>query len=513
MSHPQAGPLPRFVALPLVVPETTVWPELERAIEQDLVALTPRERQWLTVATLHRSSLHENTANFPDVSPVCLTLLESVGKATVDLEMRRAIAKAAPRLGVPRRDQEANRVGRTVRQLLVQKLDVMNRAQLGVGEAGVLKQRLDSGGAARTLEVVAMQVAGWWSLVMSGSHLREFVEGLYVQAAAAPATKMEARTTFHEHFDAFGPQFVTEESGPHHARIFIAIVSTQDGRTGKGEARSKKQAKQLACQDYILRHAPHLLAETESLARPKPATTRRPSQLLTDERYAALAATFGCQNSGPFARALIHRSWVFENMPGCDTERDSNARLANLGSYVLIATLMRRRAAILLSQTTDPDPEVSVPVSLPDAALRPVFDVFGMQGLARVGAGHRHKPYADEMVANMVQATLAASHIQWPDHATFEQHLPPVVAQFLTTQASTSLIDPRHSPARTCVRTMAAVRGNKLTGGPGPQQNVSRSAQHSRSPESSYRGRAGRVTTSSSQSRCCEVPRGGDDLV
>ena len=442
MRQSQADPLPRLVALSPLVPETTSWPELEDAIGHELVALTPWERQWLTVATLHRSSLYENSYAFPNISPACLTLLASAGKAAVNLELRRAIARAHPELGVPPRDEEANRVIHAVGQYLTLKLDVANRAQLGLGEAASLKDRLNSGGSARTLEIVAMQVAGWWSVMVAGIHLREFVDGLYLQAAAAPANAIGARNIFHKHFDALGPQFLIEESGPDHARTFSAVVSTKDGRTGKGEALSKKQAQQVACQDYLLRHAPHLLAETKSPARPKLGNVRRPAEPSVDARYAALGAAFDCKNPRPFSRALIHRSWVYENVPGSDTERDSNARLANLGSYVLIATLMRRRAAILLSQTTDPDPEVAVPVSLPDAALWPVFEALGLQPLVRVGAGLRSKPYADEMVANMVQAVLAASHIQWPDHATFEQHLPPFVAQFLTTRASTSLVDP-----------------------------------------------------------------------
>ena len=444
MTQPHEAARRRLVALPQIVPETIAWQELERALGRELAVLTRQDRQWLTVATLHKSSLYENSANFPGVSTACLALLQSAGKSAVDVEMRRAIARATPNSEVSARDQMANRAGRTVRQLLADALDITGRAALGTGEATTVRERMETGAAGRTFEDVTMQVAGWWSLVMYGHRLREFIDALYIRADAltkAAIGLVEVRSTFQKHFHMLNPQFKIESSGPDHARIFIATVSTDDGRIGRAEARSKKYAQQLACQDYLSSNAPHLLVEVQS-SRPVSATARRYSESLTDERYVALAAAFGCSESRPFVRALIHRSWVYENMPDGDTERDSNARLANLGSYVLIATLMRWRAAIHLSQTTDPDPELSVPVSLPDAALRQLFDALGLQRLARVGAGLRHKPYADEMVADMVQATLAASHTQWPDHETFEESLPVPVKQFLTAQASISLIDP-----------------------------------------------------------------------
>jgi len=448
------APLPRLVMLPSVVPETTVWPELEGIIGQELVSLTAADRQWLAVASLHRSSLYENSSSFPGVSAACLALLQAAGSAAVEVELRRAIARAAPASGVSRRDQEANRVGRIVRQLLTDRLAITSRARLGAGEAAIVRERRAGGARARTFEVVTLQVAGWWSLVAEGRHLRGFVDELYAQAAAVPSATIDVRSTFQKHFGALDPQFVIEATGPDHARTFVATVSTADGRDGTGQGPSKKAAQHRACLDYLDRYAPHLLVEASSVARPVPATVRRFSKPLTDERYVALAAEFGCRKAEPFARALIHRSWVFENMPGGDTELDSNARLANLGSSVLIATMMRRKAALLLSQTTDPDPEVSVAVSLPDVALTPIFDALELEQLARFGGTHRNIPISVEMKANMVQATLAASHIQWPDQVTFERRLPAVVDQFLTAQASISLID-----ATTRLQELAAELG------------------------------------------------------
>ena len=176
-------PLPRLAALPLVVPETTDWPELEAAIGHGLVSLAAWQRQWLTIAALHRSGLYENLASFPDISLTCLGLLESTGRAMIEVELRRAIARASPNLPVVERDLEANRTTRDVRHLVAQTLNMADRASLGAGESTTLRELVASGGSARTLEAVAMQVAGWWSLLLSGSRIREFVDGLYLTAS------------------------------------------------------------------------------------------------------------------------------------------------------------------------------------------------------------------------------------------------------------------------------------------------------------------------------------------
>lgn len=429
--------LPRPVTLSSAVPATTDWNQVERAVGCSLAGLASSDRQWLTVAALHRSGLYENPS-FQSISPACLSLLQGAGKAMIELELRRAIAKKAPALTVAQRDQEAARTTRDVRRLLVRELNVADQAILGTGEAAQLRDRIGSGGSARTLEDVGLQVAGWWSLVLDGVNLREFVDGLYLQASVA--TAHHARTLFDQHFGALGPQFAIVESGPDHRRVFTVTVTTRDGRRGEGTAPTKKGAQQLACQDFLSRHAPRLMAESERPARSRLAGARHRPRV--DERCASLAATFGCKDPQPFARALIHGSWAYENTAEGDTERDSNARLANLGSHVVTAALMRFKAALLLSQTTDPDPDVAVPLVLPDASLRPAFDALGLRNLARLGRGQQSLPFDDEMAANMVQAVFAASHIQWPDHVMFERHLPPVITRFLASQASTSLIDP-----------------------------------------------------------------------
>lgn len=220
-------------------------------------------------------------------------------------------------------------------------------------------------------------------------------------------------------------------------------MRTSDGRFGVGSGKSKKKAQQSACLDYLQKYAPSTIAEH----RGGPKTARQPRGKLqlagiSDMRHERLARDFGCTDAFPFARALVHRSWSYEEIPGGDKDIDSNAPLANLGSKVVNATVTRYRAALHLSRTTDPDPESASPKSLPLAALRGLFDILGLRSLARLGVGQSLQGFGDEMAADMAQATLAAAHIQWPDQPSFESALPPVVSQFMATWATRSLTDP-----------------------------------------------------------------------
>ncbi|WP_143424938.1 ATP-binding protein [Geodermatophilus pulveris] len=443
MSQQVHSSLPRLVALPTTIPELLEWPELEHAAGRALKELPARERQWLTIATLHSSALYENKNSYPNISPVCLTLLERVGAATIEVELRRAIAKAAPNFDLKRTHEQVRRINPTVRELATLALGIRGRAGLGRGEAAQAAGMVARGLKVRAFENVALQVVGWWSLALSGAGLRTFVEALYAQAASSLGAAIEdVRLRFQQHTAGLAPAFDITSSGPDHDLVFVVTVTTRDGRTGKAEARSKKEAQRLACHDYLSRHAPHILADTGVPVKGPRQIARRPEYPVTDERYVTLADRFHCRNSEPFTRALTHRSWTYENVVGGDVERHSNALLASLGSSVLTATAMRHRAAILLSQTTDPDPEVAVALTIPDAALRSLFEDLGLRRLARVGAGLRGQPLTDEIVASMVRATLAASHLQWPDHATFETKLPDEVSRFLVRKASISLLSP-----------------------------------------------------------------------
>jgi len=438
--------LPRLVSLPDTVPATRDWPELAVASETDLPALGVNDARWLTVATTHRSALYEQAATFPGISPVCLTLLEGSGKDTLSIESRRAIMAEEPNGTARQFDTEFNRTTQIVRQLLAEKLNIAMHTSLGKGEASSLKAMLDNGGSSRTLETVLLQVVGWWSLVASCRNLRHFVSVIYGEASgwrADGVTAVDINAVFAKNFGARRPEYQVKQQGPDHNVIFEACVRTSDGRFGVGSGKSKKKAQQSACLDYIQKYAPSAIDDH----RGDPKATRQPStkvrlEGITDARHERLATDFGCPDAYPFARALVHRSWSYEEIPRGDKDVDSNAPLANLGSHVVNATLARYRAAIHLSRTTDPDPESASPKAMPSAALRGLFDALGLRPLARLGVGQRLQGFPDEMAADMVQATLAAAHVQWPDQPSFERALPPAVSQFMATWATRSLTDP-----------------------------------------------------------------------
>jgi dsRNA-specific ribonuclease len=314
---------------------------------------------------------------------------------------------------------------------------------LGKGEAKVIQDRLEGGQHVRSYDAVALQLLGWWTLTKSALQLRELIVALYRQVAAVvPAGAIDWRQLVDKHFGKRHPQFSIVAEGPDHSRTFRAILTTDDGRTGDGEAKTKKGAQHAAARDYLQRNAPHLLATTTV-----PDRTASPRNRLTvageDLRLLRhIAAAFGCADLGPFRQALTHRSWVYENMPGGDVERDSNATLAHLGSAVLGACVARARARAILAKTTDPDADLAIVLTLPDRVLVPLFEALGLLRPLRLGAGQRTKPVTVEMAANAVQAVLAASYLQHPDLPTFESDLPDAVTHFLRAQVGRARLDP-----------------------------------------------------------------------
>jgi hypothetical protein len=305
--------LPRLVALPDTVPETRDWPELAAASQTDLSMLDSNDARWLTVARTHRSALYEQAATFPGISPVCLTLLEGVGAATLNMEFRRALLAEQPTGTANQFDTEFNRTTRVVRQLLIDKLDTAVHASLGNGEASSLKVMLDNGGSSRTVEAVLLQVVGWWSLAASCRNLRQFIRDVYRQASATladDATTIDAKTIFQGTFGGFNPEYQVNPEGPDHNRTFEAVVRTSDGRSGIGSGRSKKVAQQIACLDYLQKYAPSAIANHRATSKAARRTSSRLRlETISDVRYERLAKSFGCTDAFPFARALVHRSW------------------------------------------------------------------------------------------------------------------------------------------------------------------------------------------------------------
>jgi hypothetical protein len=117
--------------------------------------------------------------------------------------------------------------------------------------------------------------------------------------------------------------------------------------------------------------------------------------------------------------------------------------MANLGSSVLGALAARTRAAYLLSTTARPDPTLSTGLTVPDVNLVPLGDALGLRIASRLGAGQRQHGVSVEMLANFVQAVLAAAYVQAGTVEALEARLPDVVADFLVEQGGRSS---RHVP-------------------------------------------------------------------
>jgi dsRNA-specific ribonuclease len=102
---------------------------------------------------------------------------------------------------------------------------------------------------------------------------------------------------------------------------------------------------------------------------------------------------------------------VFENTTHRDP-RVSSEVLANLGSAVVGLAVVRTKAALLLSETTQPNPDLSTRLAVPTEDLAPLGHALGLPGVCRLGAGQHKLGVSTEMLANFVQAVLAAAYIE-----------------------------------------------------------------------------------------------------
>lgn len=367
--------LPTIQELPDDVPKAEVWPELAAHLDGDC-AVGPRERRWLEVAATHRSGLYERRALSAVVSPECLSLLEGVGKAVLDLELRMAIGDRHPEWETAERDQGKARLIGNLRRALVAELAIAENARLGTGE----RLQAASGKATRSAEAVMMQVLGWWSLDLEGNGVRHLIRRVLADLPDDPAAGLQSRTLFHRYFDHLSPQFAYKRQGPDHEAFFEATVTTRDGRSSKAVATRKKDATRLACHAYLTAYAPHLLRQSGS------SPSQPPFSLPFHLEHQRLARAFGAPDPMPFSQAVTHYSWVYENTRHKD-RRVSNEVLANLGSGVLEVLMTRIRAAYLLNANTRPDPALSSNLTVPDEELVPLSLELDLPAMSRLGRG------------------------------------------------------------------------------------------------------------------------------
>ncbi|MEH0932152.1 ATP-binding protein [Micromonospora sp. CPCC 205558] len=340
------------------------------------------------------------------------------------------------------------RVISSARRALADRLGVADHGLFGSGERQILLQQLARGQVARSNEAVALQLLGWWSLLLPGRQIRQLIQQIYAAQESMAGDVRDWRAIFDKNFGKLSPAYSVTEGGPDHARSFKALLTTSDGRSAVGVSQRRKQAIQNACKAYISAHAKVLLDRAEQSSPPASRPAGRTISRLAGRtlpvyaEHRRLATEFGCSDPYLFAKALTHSSWVYENLARGDTRSDSNAVLANLGSAVLGAVFTRARASHLLSTSGKPDPEISLTLTLPDGDLRPLAVALRLPAAALLGAGQRTVGVSDEMAANFVQATLAAAFMQASEWLIFESRLPPVVSQFLLEKSGRSLLDP-----------------------------------------------------------------------
>jgi dsRNA-specific ribonuclease len=425
--------MPRFpslVELPNEIPETAVWPELSAQLGSDANEIGPLERRWLTIATLHRSALNQNRESLAAVSRECLSLLEGIGNAVLELELRMTIYRQAPEGGVTQRNNEKARLIVPTRRAMIELLGVVDNARLGKGE----RLQLTHGRATRSVETVTLQLLGWWSLILRGDHIRRTIQHAYTAVVSDAVIGADWRMRFLQRFGKLSPQFSYTRQGPDDEPMFEATVTTQDGQSGTGAAARKKDATQLACHSYLAAYAP------QELRPPVAGRLPAPPELPIHVKHQQLAALFGVPDAGLFSQACTHKSWAYENTVHQDP-RASNEVLSNLGCAVLGLVVVRAKAAHLLSESTQPDPDLATVLALPAEDLVPLGHALDLPAASRLGAGEHKLGLTTDMLANAVQAVLAAAYLQVSDVIVFEERMPAVVLDFLRAHSGRSTRD------------------------------------------------------------------------
>lgn len=200
----------------------------------------------LDAALVHSSY----TAEHPDVSDN--ERLEFLGDAVLQLAVTAFLYAQYPDL----REGEMAKVraacvNRTELAAIARALDVGSWLRVGVGEQS-------SGGRAKDSILADAVEAILAAVYLDGGYpAAELVvlthwEELIHRKAATPGAR-DFKTRLQEHLAARGlrPEYVVEDSGPDHAKVFTATVIVDGDAKGSGTGRSKKEAQQRAAHEAL----------------------------------------------------------------------------------------------------------------------------------------------------------------------------------------------------------------------------------------------------------------------
>ncbi|MFJ1706792.1 putative dsRNA-binding protein [Kitasatospora sp. NPDC088346] len=310
-------------------------------------------RCWLALASFHTSHLYENSHDLEEVGAKSLTMLQRLGRSYADLVCADTYVKVAAPATAGAQSSDVVRMATTVRQELGQWLRSLGAAQLGKGEAA-------NGGAASVYEQVAYQVLGALALHGCFSVAATLLETVCPSLTSVVVTRGESPVSeLEREFSRTRLTWTYREDGPDHARVFTAVVDSEDGRQAEGRGPSKKAARSAAAQAFLGRFARRQRAAAEAVsARSVPPLCYSAPGNAHRQTVADLRAMFELdQREEPWlTQALTHTSWAYENKRELASARQrDNTFLAHHGSLVAAFLAALNRCRNTFSTTLDPD--------------------------------------------------------------------------------------------------------------------------------------------------------------
>ncbi len=382
----------------VVSPEGFVSDEaLQRLRGFGLSDPSPQLRKALQVALTHASYAHENSSFFPAAIRGVFSPLQELGKsylrkqAAVEIFRRQAIPNVGFLSG------EVAQVSSSLQHWVTRQVWILSSCSIG---RSLNRDSLPS----RVVADFFYQVIGVLCLAGEDKTAALLVSDLIAYSDQSAGIR-DPKTLLQEQVK----QPLTYEyrrSGPDHAAVFHATVTSQDGRQGTGEGASKKTASRAAAEEFLRKYVPNVFRKepdgesgTDALE-----ITEEPAHSQTVGRLQDLFSLSSAARP-LLSQALIHSSWAYENRPKMKACRQrDNLILGHIGSQVLNYEFSLSCARQIVE---DPLQELSNSTP-PNRVLDKAFRHAGLaQGLL-LGVGQASLGVPLELGANTFQAVVGA---------------------------------------------------------------------------------------------------------
>ncbi|GAA3120053.1 hypothetical protein GCM10010466_08600 [Planomonospora alba] len=416
---------------------------------------TIRER-WIRIASMHTSYLYENNGRLlAPVNGVFLRAIEEVGRRWVKLSLLDCYTAKHHPAKVGQQSSEISLLGAAINKYIDDFFAPLGFTLLGKGEAAQAADR-----PSRAFSNVNFQVIGVIALLDGIKQIHRFVRSAYDNGLPSIAKKRDWRTLLEQQVQDGSLTWLEHREGPDHDVSFQMTVSDPRGRKGVGAGRSKKEASQRASEDFLRKHIPQALKQTQhATAEAGPPPGSAPSRYLNPprEHWQAVCDLRRMFDLPPDAdpwlmQALTHSSWTYENKERVtEAGQRDNALLAHHGSSVAETLTTHELVLRMAAHGFAPTEDAGRTDTLSSESCAELFELLELKGSVLLGKGQASNP--DVARADVSQALLA---VAWRFRRnTLLERRPKQLHEFLTTH--TPVLDPYSK-----LQAMSAMYGIEL---------------------------------------------------